>query len=58
MIYTLSGTDASHFAIGRRTGQLETLGALDYETKSSYSVTITVMDNTRLTDTISVTIKL
>ena len=40
LIYTLGGTDASHFDIGAYTGQLQTQGALDLETKASYSVTV------------------
>ncbi len=53
--YTLGGTDAASFSIVSTSGQLQTSAALDYETKSSYSVTITVSDGT-LTDSISVTI--
>ena len=53
--YTLSGTDASSFAIEESTGQLKTKAALDYETKKSYTVTITVSDGS-LTDTIGVAI--
>ena len=55
LTYTLSGTEASAFSIDSSTGQLQTKSALDYETKRSYIVTITVSDGT-LTDTISVTI--
>ena len=55
LTYTLSGTDASSFSIVSTSGQLQTKGALDYETKKSYSVTITVSDSS-LTDTIAVTI--
>ena len=55
LIYTLGGTDAASFAIDGTTGQLKTSTALDYETKSSYSVAITVSDGS-LTDTITVTI--
>ena len=39
--YTLGGTDAGHFDIDAATGQLKTSGALDYESKSSYTVTVT-----------------
>ncbi len=53
--YSLGGTDAASFSINSTTGQLRTSAALDYETKTSYSVTITVSDGS-LTDTISVTI--
>ena len=55
LTYTLSGTEASAFSIDSSTGQLQTKSALDYETKRSYIVTITVSDGT-LTDTISVTV--
>ena len=55
LIYTLSGTDATSFSINSSTGQLQTKSALDYETKSAYTVTIAVTDGS-LTDTITVTI--
>ena len=55
LTYTLSGTEASAFSIDSSTGQLQTKSALDYETKRSYTVTITVSDGS-LTDTITVTI--
>ena len=56
LTYSLGGTDTASFAIDTESGQLKTSAALDYETKSSYSVTITVSDGS-LTDIISVTIK-
>ena len=43
--YTLGGTDAGHFDIDGATGQLKTSGALDYETKNSYTVTVTATDD-------------
>ena len=55
LTYTLSGTDAAAFDIESTTGQLQTNAALDYETKTSYSVVVTVSDG-GLTDTINVTI--
>ena len=55
LTYTLGGTDAASFSINGTNGQLKTKAALDYEAKSSYSVTITVSDS-ELTDTIAVTI--
>ena len=55
LTYTLSGTDAESFRIDGTNGQLRTRAALDYEAKTSYSVTITVSDS-KLTDTIDVTI--
>ena len=54
--YSLGGTDANSFAIVSATGQLQTKDALDYDTKTSYSVTITVSDQKGGTDTITVTI--
>ena len=55
LAYLLSGDDASAFSIDPDTGQLQTSAPLDYETKESYSVTVTVSDG-GLTDSISVTI--
>ena len=55
LTYTLGGTDAASFGIDATTGQLKTKAALDYETKNTYTGTITVSDGS-LTDTITVTI--
>ena len=55
LTYILGGTDASSFSIVATSGQLQTKAALDYETKSSYSVTVTASDES-LTDSITVTI--
>ena len=55
LTYRLSGTDAAAFAIDTSSGQLQTNALLDYETKSSHTVTLTVSDG-KLTDTITVTI--
>ena len=55
LAYTLGGTDASSFDINRTSGQLRTRAALDYETKTAYTVTVTVSDG-GLTDSITVTI--
>ncbi len=55
LTYQLSGTDAAAFAIDTASGQLQTSALLDYETESSYTVTLTVSDG-KLTDTITVTI--
>ena len=57
LTYTLGGTDVSSFSIDSGSGQLLTSVALDYETKSSYTVTVTVSDGI-LTDTITVTISI
>ena len=57
LTYALSGTDAASFAIDSATGQLMTLDALDYETKATYSVTVTASDSGGLSDpTIDVTV--
>ena len=53
--YTLGGTDATFFDIDASTGQLQPKAALDYETKSSYTVTVTASDGT-LTATVDVTV--
>ena len=54
--YSLSGTDVASFGIVGTSGQLQTSAALDYETKSSYSVTVSVSDMRGGTDSITVTI--
>ena len=55
LTYTLGGTDASSFDIVSASGQLRTRAVLDYETKNSYTVVVTVSDG-RLTASISVAI--
>ena len=57
LTYTLGGTDADSFAIVSTSGQLQTKTALDFETKNSYSVTVTASDAT-LTDSIDITISI
>ena len=56
LTYVLGGTDAASFDINPDTGQLMTLAALDYETKASYSVTVTASDSGGLSGSIDVTI--
>ena len=64
LVYILGGTDAAHFAISPSTGQLRTKGALDYESKPVYTVTVSVSDrkdadggdDTAVDDTITVKI--
>ena len=57
LTYTLGSTgDNTHFAIVAGSGQLRTRGALDYERKSSYTVTVTASDGGGLSDSITVTI--
>ena len=57
LTYTLGGTDAAAFEIDTTTGQLKTNAALDYETKNTYTVTVTVSDGSS-THTITVTINI
>ena len=56
LTYARSGTDAASFGINAATGQLMTKAALDYETKATYSVTVTARDSGGLSDSIDVTI--
>ena len=56
LTYSLGGTDAESFSIVSTSGQLRTKAALDYETKSSYAVTVTVYDDNSGGDRITVTI--
>ena len=56
LTYTLSSPDAASFALDRTTGQLRTLAALDYETKRTYTVKVTVSDSS-LTASITVTVE-
>ena len=62
--YSISGTDAAYFDVVASSGQLRTKGALEHESRMSYSFTMSVTDNkdihgyadTVVDDTISVTI--
>ena len=56
LTYTLGGTDAADFGIVRSSGQLQTSAALNFETKDSYAVTVSVSDGNGGTDSIDVTI--
>ena len=56
LTYALGGADAASFAIDSDTGQLMTLAALDFETKATYSLTVTASDSGGLSDSIDVTI--
>ncbi len=58
LTYSLTGADASFFSIDSSSGQLRTSAALDYETKTSYSVRLTVTDGNEGSDTIIVTINI
>ena len=52
LTYTLA--DATSFTIDSATGQLMTSAALDYETKDTYTVTVTASDSGGLSDSIDV----
>ena len=55
--YDLTGTDDdASFYIALDSGQLQTNSGVDYGSKNSYTVTVTVRDSGGLTDTITVTI--
>ena len=64
LTYTLGGVDVASFGLDTSSGQLQTKVALDYETKPSYTVTVSVRDSkdaagnsdTKDDDTITVTI--
>ena len=56
LAYTLSGADAASFSLVSTSGQLQTNATLDYETKSSYTVTVDVSDGYGGSDSITVTI--
>ena len=64
LTYSLGGDDASSFDIVESSGQLRTYADLDYETKSTYSLTVSVHDgkdsdsnpDTTIDDTIAVTV--
>ena len=56
LTYSLSRGDLNLFSIDWTSGVISTKAALDYEDRSSHSVTVTVTDASLATDTISVTI--
>ena len=56
LTYSLRGTDGGSFAVVASSGQLRTSGALDHESKASYSVTVRVDDGDGGTADASVTI--
>ena len=55
--YSLGGTDANSFSIDTYSGQLQTNAVLDFETKASYSVTVSVSDEDGGSDIITVDIE-
>ena len=56
LTYTLGGTDAASFDIVSTSGQIRTKSALDEETKSRYTVTVTATDLSNASAAITVTI--
>ena len=56
LTYTLGGADAESFDIEESSGQLQAKAALDYETKTSYTVEVTATDPSGASATITVTI--
>ena len=56
--YSLGGADAASFEIDSGSGQLQTKAALDYETRSSYALTVSAADPSGASDTIALTITL
>ena len=56
LTYSMEGTDAASFNFDPASRQLSTKAALDFETKTSYAVTIKVDDGNGGTDTVAVTI--
>ncbi len=57
LTYAPGGTDAAHFALDTATGQLQTREALDYETQTTYQVTLEVSDGEGGSASITVTIE-
>ena len=56
LTYTLGGADAASFDIVSTSGQIRTKSALDEETRTSYTVTVTANDGTADSAPITVTI--
>ena len=56
LTYTLGAADAESFDIEESSGQLQTKAALDYETKTSYTVEVTATDPSGAGTTITVTV--
>ena len=57
LTYAIAGADVSDFAFDTASGQLSTKAALDYETKSSYQVTVSVTDGEGGSANVAVTIQ-
>ena len=57
LTYEITGDDAPDFDIDTATGQLKTKSALDYETKASYSVSVTATDELGSTASLDVAVQ-
>ena len=56
LTYSLGGTDAASFTMDAATGQLRVRDPLDYESRASYSVTVTATDPSGASDSIEVSV--
>ena len=56
LTYSLLGKDADFFTIVETSGQLEVVQPLDYETRTSYHVTVQATDSAGLYDAVSVNV--
>ena len=56
LTYTLEGEDAAYFDIDATTGQMRTKAALDYETRTTYTLTVRVADSRGSQETMEVTV--
>ncbi len=56
LTYSLGGTDAGSFSIDEGTGQLKTKSVLNYDTQSSYEISVIATGSENLTGSISVSI--
>ncbi len=56
LVYSLNGKDAASFDIDTKTGQIETVAPLDYETRPAYEVIVEVRDGNGGEDSIAVAI--
>ena len=57
LTYSLSGDDASSFTLNTTSGQISTSAALDFETKNSYQLTVSVTDGQGGSDSVAVIIQ-
>ena len=57
LTYSLSGDDASSFTLNTASGQISTTADLDFETKSTYQLTVSATDGEGGADSIAVTIQ-